>query len=130
MNLDTPSGEKRHDTRYNASWRAALVIGGKFTYEGRLRDISASGAAILIQSNVNVGISLELHMLLPTMHQGHEQKVIIVHGKTCNSTFDSKHYCFRVGINFDKFLVPTDREYLTSRLESHHRVVAESRYGP
>jgi c-di-GMP-binding flagellar brake protein YcgR len=130
MNLDTSSGEKRHDTRYNASWRAALVIGDQLTYEGRLKDISASGAAILIESNVNVGVSVELHMLLPVTHQGYEQKVIIVHGKTCNSTFDSKHYCFRVGINFDRFLVPTDREFLTIRLETHHRVVAESRYGP
>jgi hypothetical protein len=130
MNQDTSSGEKRHGIRYNASWRAALVIGGQLAHEGRLKDISASGAAILIQSNLNVGISLELHMLLPTLHQGHEQKVIVVHGTTCNSTHDSKHHCFRVGVNFGKFVVTTDREYLTSRLEGHHRVVAESRYAP
>ena len=130
MTQNTSSSEHRSDTRYSASWRVALVIGGKVLHEGKLKDISASGAAILIQINLKVGISLELHMLLPALHHGHEQKVIIAHGKTCNSAHDSQHHCFRVGISFDKFVVASDRDYLKSRLEGRHRVIADSRYAP
>ncbi len=80
--------------------------------------------------NFELGMEVELHILMPVQSNGSAQKILIVHGKVCYSTHDSKYFCFRVGISFYKFEVASDRDYLINILTTRQTVIPKSRYAP
>ena len=112
----------RKALRYAASWRVAVSVEGQALREGRTKDISTDGVAILYDHNLKAGMNLTMHILIPPL-TADEQKIIVVHGKTCNTVHDSSHHCFRVGISFEKYAVEADRTFLRNRLENSHKAV-------
>ena len=112
----------RKAIRYSASWRVAVAIEGQPLREGRTKDISSDGLAILYPQNLRSGVTITMHILIPPLTTD-EQRIIIVRGLTCNTVHDSNHHCFRVGVSFEHFETEADREFLRKRLENSHKAV-------
>lgn len=117
-----PQGVKEHrnETRYKASWRAAIAVEGHSFIYGRIRDISLHGTAILNELNINPGTRVTINVHIPALATPCAPKVLVVHGTTSYSVHDADHLCFRIGITFVKFEPATDRVYLEERLINHH----------
>lgn len=122
-----PRGKKelRNETRYMASWRAAVSLEDKGFHYGRIRDISLHGTAILNGFNLKIGTGVTLNIHIPTLTATCASKVLIVRGITSYAVHDADHQCFRVGITFAEFEPAEDRTYLEDRLTNHHVKVAD-----
>jgi len=113
--------EQRKEIRYRASWRITVAIEGNASYDGKVRDISMHGAAILIGRNLKPGLSVTLHIHIPSLSLHPDAaKILIVHGKTSYTVHDANDLSFRVGISFVNFELESDRNYLEDRLTKHH----------
>lgn len=117
-----PKGSKEHrkEARYRASWRIDVAVEGHDLHDGRIKDISLHGTAILNGRNLKPGISITLHIHIPPLTIPGVPKILIVHGKTCYAIHDADNLCFRVGITFVKFELASDRAFLEARLTNHH----------
>lgn len=117
-----PAGSKEHrnEIRYKASWRIAVSIGDQYLHDGRIKDISMHGAAILNGRNLKPGTSVTLHIHIPPLTRSSAPKTVIVHSKTCYAIHDSNNQCFRLGITFVTFAQESDRAYMEDRLTNHH----------
>jgi len=112
--------ENRRAIRYKVTWRIVIDIEGHDVYEGKIKDISVYGAAILNGLNLKPNTGITLHIHIPTLSNHGTPRVIKVEGKTSYSIHDDKHRCFRVGIAFIEFGRASDRAYLEARLSNHH----------
>jgi len=117
-----PPGVKEHrnETRYSAAWKVTIAADGLGSHDGRVRDISLHGAAILIGRNLKPGISVTLHFHMHSLTGPGAPKILVVHGIICYTTHDANALCFRVGVTFSKFETASDRVYLEDRLTNHH----------
>lgn len=117
-----PQGIKEHrnETRYKASWRAAIAIKGQDFHYGRVKDISLHGTAILNELSINPGASVTLNIYIPTLTAPCAPKVLALRGTVSYSIHDADHLCFRTGITFVMFEPAADRVYLEDRLTNHH----------
>ena len=117
-----PQGVKelRKGTRYKASWRVTAIVEGQELHEGRIKDISIHGAAILVGCNLNPNISVTLQIYIPTLAGSDVPKIMIVYGMTSHTVHDVYDQCFRVGIAFVKFELASACAYLDARLTKHH----------
>ncbi|MDO8466332.1 MAG: PilZ domain-containing protein [Gallionella sp.] len=122
-----PRGKKelRNETRYMASWRAAVSVEGRDFHYGRIRDISLHGTAILSGLNIKDGTGVTLNIHIPALTTPCASKVLIVRGIASYAVHDVDHQCFRVGITFVEFEPAEDRTYLEERLTNHHAKVAD-----
>lgn len=118
--LPPGSREHRKETRYKATWKIAVVVDGHDLHDGKIKDISLHGAAIIIGHNLKRRASVTLHIHIPSVDGPAAPKILIVHGTAVYTVHDANDQCFRVGIAFDKFEVASDRAYLEARLASHH----------
>jgi len=116
-----PKGVKEHrkETRYKAAWKIDVVVEGQELHDGKIKDISLHGAAILIGRNLKPGTKVTLNTHIPPLNSG-VKKVLTVYGKTLYTVHDSSDLCFRIGIRFDEFKMESDRDYLESRLTNYH----------
>ncbi len=82
-----PQGAKelRKGTRYKALWRIAAIVVGQELHDGRVKDISPHGAAILIARNLNPQISVSLNIYIPPLVGPGAPKILIVHGMTSHA---------------------------------------------
>jgi len=108
--------DRRQDERYSVNWRITIVA-GRESHEGRLKDISLHGAAILIHRAINPNVKITLHIHVPPLHPG-AKKAITIQCVTANTVHDSHDQCFRVGISFTKFDLPSDAAYLDGRIKT------------
>ena len=117
-----PQGVKelRKGIRYKASWRIAAIVEGQDLHEGRIKDISIHGAAILVGCNLNPHTSVTLQIYIPALAGPGVPKIMIVHGMTSHTVHDVYDQCFRVGIAFVKFELASACAYLDARLIKHH----------
>jgi PilZ domain len=117
-----PKGGKelRQEIRYKASWRIVIAIEGHDLYDGKIKDISLHGAAILNGRNLKPHTLLTLHIHIPPMADHGKPRILKVQGKTSYTVHDDKHQCFRVGIAFIEFGLTSDLAYLEARLSHHH----------
>ncbi|CAH1083903.1 PilZ domain-containing protein [Candidatus Nitrotoga sp. 1052] len=117
-----PQGVKelRKGTRYKASWRVAAIVEGQDLHEGKIKDISIHGAAILVGCNLNHRTSVTLHIYIPPLAGHGAPRIMIVHGITSHAIHDAYDQCFRVGIAFVKFELASACAYLDARLTKHH----------
>lgn len=117
-----PQGAKEHrnEIRYRAAWRIFVAIEGHNLHDGRIRDISIHGTAILNVRNLKPGTSVTLHIHIPPLNGPGTPRILIAHGKTSYSIHDVDNQCFRVGVTFVKFELASDRAYLEARLTNHH----------
>lgn len=117
-----PQGVKEHrrEIRYKASWKIAVTVEGKDLHDGRIKDISLHGAAILMGRNLKPNASVMLHIHIPSLAGPDVPKVLRVNGMTSYTVHDASDQCFRVGVYFVKFEMPSDCAYLEARLTNHH----------
>lgn len=112
--------EHRREPRYLAAWRVVVVVEGQAAHDGKLRDISPHGAAILIGRNLKPNISVTLHIYMHSLTGHVASKILIVHGVATYTVHDVYYLRFRVGITFVKFELTSDQAYLKDRLTNHH----------
>lgn len=111
--------EYRREERYRVTWKAAVAVNGKI-YVERMMDISLHGAAILSEHNLKPETYVTLNIHVPLLASIGASKILTVRGITTYSVHDAAHLCFRVGISFVEFELPSDRTYLEERLRNHH----------
>jgi hypothetical protein len=116
-----PQGTKEHrqQIRYMVSWKAAVTAEGQDLHEGKVRDISLHGAAILLDRNFQPGTRITLHIQVPFLNSYSAQKTLTVHGQTSYTVHDANSHCFRTGIAFTGFELESDRVYLEERLTKY-----------
>lgn len=112
--------EHRKETRYRATWRVDVIVGGQDLHDGRLNDISLHGASILLGRNLKPDIKVTLRIYIPSITGPYPPTVLTVHGMTRYTVHDSDDLLFRVGIAFTEFEMVSDRGYLDERLTRHH----------
>lgn len=112
--------EHRRETRYRATWKVDVIVGGQDLHDGRLNDISLHGAAILLGRNLKSDIKVTLRIYIPSITGPYPPTVLTVHGMTRYTVHDSNDLLFRVGVAFTEFEMVSDRGYLNERLTSHH----------
>ena len=112
--------EHRKETRYRATWKVDVIVGGQDLHDGRLNDISLHGASILLGRNLKPDIKVTLHIYMPSITGPYPPTVLTVHGMTRYTVHDSDDLLFRVGIAFTEFEMVSDRGYLDERLTRHH----------
>lgn len=117
-----PRGSKEHrkETRYKAAWKTGVTIQGGGLLEGKIKDISLHGAAIMIGRNIKPRTELTLHIHIPSLAGPAAPKIMTVHGIAAYTVHDGNEQCFRVGISFVKFEPASERNYLEARLVKHH----------
>jgi len=115
--------EHRKEIRYKASWRVAVAVEGQDTHDGKVKDISSHGVAILIGRNPKPNTKVTLHIYIPSLTGPGAPKTLVVRGLAAYSVHDASNQCFRVGITFVKFELVSDRVYLEERLTNHHSKV-------
>jgi hypothetical protein len=120
-----PQGGREHrkEIRYKASWRVAVAVEGQDMHDGRIKDISPHGAAILIGCNPKPNTKVTLHIYIPSLTGPGAPKVLVVRSLAAYSVHDANNQCFRIGIAFIKFELVSDRTYLEERLTNHHSKV-------
>ncbi len=111
--------EYRRSTRYNVSWRVIIDLEGHSSYEGKIKDISLHGAAVLNELNLRPNTPITLHIQIPPLVKQGKPRVIQVAGKISYTVHDVKQQCFRAGIAFTEFSLDSDRAYLEARLSEH-----------
>jgi len=107
--------DRRQDERYSVNWRITIMVDGQ-SHEGRLKDVSLHGAAILIHRSINPNIIFTLNIHLPPLQPG-LKKVITIRCVTCNTVHDSRDQCFRIGVSFKQFKLPSDLVSLEERMK-------------
>lgn len=112
----------RREERYMAAWKISVAAEGQGLHDGKLRDISLHGAAILVEHNLTPHTRVMLHVHVPSL-EGRASKILVVHGVTTYTVHDMRSLRFRTGISFAKFEVASDQAYLESRLANHHSKV-------
>lgn len=112
--------ELRKETRYRATWRVDVIVGGHDSHDGRINDISLHGAAVLLGRNLKPNIKVTLRIYIPSITGPLPPTVLTVCGITRYTVHDSDDLLFRVGIAFTEFEMVSDRGYLDARLTSHH----------
>jgi hypothetical protein len=112
--------EHRRETRYRATWKVDIIVGGQDLHDGRLNDISLHGASILLGHNLKPDIKVTLRIYIPSITGPYPPTVLTVHGMTRYTVHDSDDLLFRVGIAFTEFEMVSDRGYLNERLTRHH----------
>lgn len=112
--------ELRKETRYRVTWRVDVTIEGQDLHEGRIKDISLHGAAILIGRNVKPDTKVMLRIYIPSITGPYPPAVLTIHGMTRYTVHTSDDQCFRAGIAFTEFEMVSDCGYLDERLTSHH----------
>lgn len=120
-----PPGNARYhrkEGRYMAAWKIAVAAEGQGQHNGKLRDISLHGAAILVECNLKPQTRVTLHIHVPSL-EGRAPKILVIHGATTYTVHDMHSLRFRTGISFAKFDVASDQAYLESRLTNHHSKV-------
>jgi len=120
-----PQGGREHrkEIRYRASWKVVVAVEGQGLHDGRIRDISLHGAAILIGRNPKPKTKVTLHIHIPSLTGPGASRTMKITGLAAYSVHDANNQCFRVGITFVKFELVSDRDYLEDRLTSHHSKV-------
>jgi hypothetical protein len=121
--------ENRRGDRYKATWRVAVEASGHDLHYAKINDISLFGVAILNDQNLKPQSKTTLHIQIPSVKNTVDQKILIVHGLTAYSIHDAKHGCFRIGINFNEFGLESDRDFLHTRLTTHHSKVPNQNDG-
>lgn len=112
--------ELRKETRYRATWRVDVGVGGHDSHDGRINDISLHGASILLGRNLIPDTRVTLRIYMPSITGPFPPTVLTVHGITRYTVHDSDDLLFRVGVAFTEFEMVSDRGYLDARLTSHH----------
>lgn len=122
IHASPPSGteEHRNENRYRASWKIFVSIEGTDLQDGKIKDVSLHGAAILNERNLMHGTHLTLHIHIPSLNGYGVPRILIVKGQTSYSIHDADNICFRVGVKFVEFNKASDRAYLEARLTQHH----------
>lgn len=109
--------EYRREDRYMVAWRVAIAVNGRM-YNGRMKDISLHGAAILSEHNLKPETCVTLNIHVPLLACVGAPKILTVHGITAYSVHDAAHLCFRIGVNFIEFEQTSDRAHLEERLKN------------
>jgi len=117
--------ELRKETRYRATWRVDVIVGGQDSHDGRINDISLHGAAILLGRNLKPNTKVTLRIYIPSITGPYPPMILTVHGVARYTIHDSDDLLFRVGVAFIEFEMVSDRGYLNARLTSHHLEIAE-----
>ncbi|MDX8380068.1 MAG: PilZ domain-containing protein [Gallionella sp.] len=125
IHASPPSGteEHRNENRYRASWKIFVSIEGTDLQEGKIKDVSLHGAAILNERNLMHGTHLTLPIHIPSLMGYGVPRIRIVKCRTSYSIHDADNICFRVGVKFVEFNKSSDRAYLEARLTRHHSKV-------
>ena len=111
--------EHRKEDRYRVAWKVAIAVEGQGVHDGRIRDISLHGAAILNVRNLKPESYVTLCIHMPSLVCIGVPKILIVHGITSYSVHDASNLCFRIGVAFVEFELPSDRACLEERLKNH-----------
>lgn len=111
--------EYRREDRYRVTWKVAVAVNGQI-YGEKMMDISLHGAAILSEHNLKPETYVTLNIHVPLLASIGAPKILTVRGITTYSVHDAAHLCFRIGINFVEFELPSDRTYLEERLKNYH----------
>jgi hypothetical protein len=105
--------------RFGVKWKVVAAIDGRTLYHGHTKDISVSGASILLPLNLAHVKTLDLHIHIPSAHPFNESHLLHVGGKLTYAVYDRAANSFRAGIEFQEFKSNHDVEFLTKRLALH-----------
>jgi len=118
--LSQNAREHRKEDRYRVTWKVAIAIDGHGVHDGRIKDISLHGAAILNVHNLKPETYVTLYIHIPLLVCTGVPKILTVHGITSYSVHDVANLCFRVGVTFVEFELASDLTYLEERLKNYY----------
>lgn len=111
--------------RFGVKWKVVAAIDGRTMHHGHTKDVSVSGASILLPQNLAHVKTLDLHIHIPAAHPFNESHLLHVAGKLTYAAYDSALNSFRVGIEFHKFKSNHDAEFLMKRLALHYPLTGQ-----
>jgi len=116
-----PAHEARATPRYRVRWRTEVVLNAQTTYYGHLKDISISGAAVLMEHNIKSAQSITLFVEIPSesTYTYKEPHILQVEGKVISTIYESESAYFRTGIVFRRFIPENDRAFLDNYLKNN-----------
>lgn len=113
------SKEHRSAQRFYVKWRAVAFIDAQSQHHGFIKDISAKGAAVFLERNLQSLEFIKLHIHVPPSHTLKAPRIIAVYGKIIYTTHDRNELLFRAGISFLKFDSEHDPAFLETYLANH-----------
>ncbi len=117
--------EHRNEPRFRVRWHVTARPGEspETAHHGFIKDLSFKGVSILFEYNLKIVDTVTLHLHLPPLAAGQPPRIVEVKSKLIYTTHDSEELTFRAGFHFVQFKSEADREYLHSRLTTHHMKV-------
>jgi hypothetical protein len=105
---DALCGNRRAHPRYLARWRAALIspLNAGRRFDGRTENVSISGAAIIVSSNLPRGEDFQVYMEI-TDQNGRPTAVFEARGRVMHCTLSQKE--FKAGIAFTHYVADSDK---------------------
>lgn len=104
-----------HHTHFK--WHADVLIDGHELFYGYIKDVSAQGANLFLDHNMQSVRQIKLRMHVPPLRIGEVVRVVETTAKIVSSVYDGAEEYFRAGIIFSKFVSDSDRAYLLGRVE-------------
>lgn len=121
-----PQGGKEHRSvpRFLVKWRAVAFIDAQNQYHGYIKDVSAQGAAVFLDRNLQALEFIKLHIQIPPSYTLREPRILKVYGKIVYTTHDRSELLFRTGIRFLTFDSEQDSAFLETFLADNHMRIA------
>lgn len=110
------SGDARNEPRFLFRLAADALVDERECHHGFVKDISVEGATLYIDRNFQKPKSIQLHIKVPPLIATTKPHVVKVVGTIVYSIYDCVEMSFRVGVSFDQFPTPSDRDFLQERL--------------
>ena len=115
---DNKSKGQSKVSRFRVKWQADLIAKDRSAHHGFINDISTLGASIYLNSNLYPERPT-LHIYVPPLSSTFKPHVIEVAGRTVYVVYDGEMQLYRVAVNFLRFNLESDREFLENRLTKY-----------
>lgn len=115
----TLGNNHRAAKRYLVRWRVAAFVDQRGLHHGHIKDISVTGAALLLDQNFQSIEFIKLHIYVSPPASSRMPCIVEVLGKVVYTIFDSRELRFRTGVHFMQFSTAHDPVFLAHHLANH-----------
>lgn len=115
--LPDANGVQRHHPKFHVHWHVGTRLENHGVCFGYIKEVSILGATLFLDHDLTKVKSIQLEIQVPALQPHTPPHLVDIDCRVVSVIHDSEERMFRTGVQFTRFLVEADKDFLDQRLK-------------